>query len=316
MRFFRNSVIDDAKVLFSSGKYQECINKIYGNLSVGSLFRSLSKELEERWLLAQCHFKLGEYNSSMNDINYIKNYPDSGSVSNKYKNLARELEKQICDIQNRMSKESVNYPVNTFLEFISPNNKYSKIEVKAYEGLSKEIGDYYVRYSYAEHKSEIITIYIKPITHTSVEIFLYLEYIDLLLEKKQNDSIFYNVIIRKFPTLKTFIEKGKKGSNLECSVFCTTDYARKITTRNQIPVLGVKCNVRDSQNYSLKECQGALKVLFEGFEMLSKEVGNANISNFDFLIIGIIALIKGGTKNIVGKEIGQPLWSAFVKMFK
>lgn len=315
MGLFGNSVLDDAKKLFANGKYQECINKINGNISVISLFRSLSKELEEHWLLAQCHFKLGEYSSSMIDINYIKNYPDSGSVSNKYRSLARELEKQIVDIQNRLSQESVRYPVKTFLEFVSPNNKSCKIEEKVYEGLSKEIGNYYVRYSCAEQDSMINTIYIKPVTSTSIEIFIYLEYIDLLLERKKNDTIFYNVMINKFPVLKTLIEKGKNGSNLECSVFCTTDYARETTTRNQVPVLGVKCNVGDSQNCSYEECKDALKVLFDGFEILSIEANNTNFSNLDFLIIGIIALIKGGTEKIVGKEIGEPLLSAFAKMF-
>ena len=67
---FNGSKFDEAKRLMKNGQYEDCIRNIEENRS--ELAPSFVN-VEEKWYVAQCYYKLQKYNESLRAINYSAN---------------------------------------------------------------------------------------------------------------------------------------------------------------------------------------------------------------------------------------------------
>ena len=315
---FNGSQLDDAKRLFEKGEYRKCIHVINEEiLENTSLFLPSSTDVEGHWYVAQCYSALDEFNDALWHLNYVINHPSDDRDISKYKSQARTLQNDIKSKMSGVSSKEVRYPTETFREFVSSKYSSSEIEEVVFEGLSNNLGCYYVRNSFGEvGSSDLITIYLHPVSETYVELFVYFDFIFNLFQLKEEDTISYNVVIRKFPQLKELMELGKNGSTNRCTVFKTTDYARDVIVRHKIPVLGMKVWCRDSVECRLSDFSNEIESIFKTINKLSSEVRNFDYSLSDKAMIASIAFAKGALGKVASEEIAKPAWEAFKSFFR
>lgn len=314
---FNGSQLDDAKRLFDNGEYRKCLRVINEKiLENTSLFLPSSTDVEGHWYVARCYFALAEFNDALWHLNYVINHPSDDSDISKLKNCAITLQNDIKSKMSGISSKEVRYPTETFREFVSSKYSSSKIDEVVFEGLSNNLGCYYVRNSFGEvGSSNLVTIYLHPVSETYVELFVYFDFIFNLFHLKEEDTISYNVVIQKFPQLKELMELGKNGSTNRCTVFKTTDYARDVVVRHKIPVLGMKVWCRDSVECRLSDFSNEIESIFKKINMLSSEVSNFDYSLSDKAMIATLAFAKGALGKVTSEEIAKPAWEAFKSFF-
>lgn len=315
---FNGSQLDEAKRLFDQDEFRKCIRVINDEiLENTSLFLPSSTDVEGHWYVARCHSALGEFNDALWHLNYVINHPSDDSDISKYKSLARTLQNDIKSKMSGISLKEVRYPTETFREFVSLKSSSSEIEEIVFEGLSDNLGCYYVRSSFGEvGSSDLITIYLHPVSKTYVELFVYFDFIFNLFHLKEEDTISYNVVIRKFPKLKELIEQGKNGSTNRCTVFKTTDFARDVVVRHKIPVLGMKVWCRDSEKCGLSDFSNEIENIFKTINQLRSEVSNFDFSLSDKAMIASLAFAKGALGKVASEEIAKPAWETFKSFFR
>lgn len=305
-RTFNDSKFSEAKRLMSIGRYEECISNIYNNTS---LFEPLAIMVEGRWYVSCCYEKLRKYNQALEEINFILSSPSNDNEIRKYKDLAKDLENKIRMQLRSTSNTEVKYPESSFLEFISHNKSLAAEPKICYEGMSKQKGEYYIRNTIQipNITDGYSTLYLKPIADTTVEIFIYYDYIYSLLQMKDDDPISYHVIINKLNHLQKLINRGENGACNEVSVYKTTDYGRDIVNRYRVPVIGLKCYTSDASHCTIDDFEDEIDALIQQVGILLDEL--EGLDDSIKYKIGLLAFLKGSLGKIAGHELST-IWQA------
>ena len=301
---FRKDV-DYTYSLMKCGKYEDARSYMTERMPV----LPSHQNAEALWILAQCEYILGEYGVAQSTLITIINMPMSGTTLKKdtirsFQHKARELQVKIK--QELSSKAmAVVFPDSPLGEFFEKTDGAYYAGVRTIkQGISDKLGDYYVKYSIGSKEGEeVCNIYVKPISKTSVDVFVYLDAVDKFLKATDDDMIFNLVLSKKYPSLSRMIKDGEKGAANECSIFRTQDYALP-PLQNYPPVLGCRATVQDCEYVSLDELESTIDIIVDNYEKLSSEVILNPPNSEDAATIALLAFLKGAA----GKAFGLEFW--------
>ena len=310
---FYASEFDEAKRLMNLGDYQECIKHVLANRS---LLEPSSVMVERTWYIAQCYYKMGDYNQALYYIIDIIDDPEeSDSDINRLKRLAEDLRSTIYEEQRRLENTIV-YPTSPFAEFVAKRKNKEEGHEIAYEGISSNF-EYYIRntFCFADYP-DAYTVYLKPINQNQIEIFVYFDFIERILKLKEDDPINYYIVINKLPKIKRLIENGKDGARHSCSIYTTTDYHRAHYYAYRIPVLGLNRIVDNATNCELENFEQELETIFAVINEIVLEMANCEYSLGDMIKAGFIAMLGGAAKKVATEELAKPAMTAIKHFFK
>lgn len=323
----KGDIISSAQVLYSAGKYKECIiflndsSPVDDDNSTWGFIKSYARimvepksiDLERAWMRANCNYHLGEFNACLSDIKYLMNYPKDDSETKHYKELASNLQSMVLKQMENLSELEVRYPQKTFTEIfteVDSTNQEERFEVK-YEGLQKTDGAFYIKASSIKANSKTrLTIYVSPISKAEVIIFGYLNEIDKLNKLKDDDPIKYHATKTKLSLLKELEKEGKDGAIEKCTVFETIDWA-KPSGELLTPVIGLRC----SADINTKKIEDLFEIgvrnVVETANIILNELRNNKLTTSDKLLMYGKAFTIGALSTVISKELGRDFAKAF-----
>ena len=308
MSFFNFEFDDDvryAKELMSQGKYKDAIDYMDEHTPIGVKYQFA----EAFWIIAQCHYCLHDYNMALLTIKTLVNLPMDGLMINK--DAIRSYQRQASELKQKIEREmaesnvKVKFPSRPFANFIETIPVASSDRViETYEGISENLGDYYIKNSIETKGEDLrINVYFKPVAEHEMEVFVYVDFIDVYFQKTDDDAIVSFVLTQKYPTLAKMIKAGKKGPSSECSVYKSHDYNRP-PLQNYPPVFGKKVFVSNSRRMKLNDLEDEVSDVAEMYWRLVKEISDNPFTAKDNVEIALLAMAKGAATKVAGVELG------------